>query len=281
MKKPVIFTDLDGTLLDHESYSFEPALPALRLIRESGIPLVVCSSKTRGEIERYRRRLDNRHPFISENGGGIYIPHGCFDPLILPPGVTSSEVDGYSVIRLGPFYPALRRAVVELRNEGFNITGFGDMTSSGVAAITGLTVEEAVLAREREFDEPFLFREGKKGVELLVKAIRRKGYQLTRGRFFHILGESDKGKAVDILAGLYRGKLGDIFIVALGNSPNDLSMLERADCPVLVMKPGGGYDPAIHLPRLIRARGMGPAGWNSALLDLLEAWEDDCLDQSR
>jgi mannosyl-3-phosphoglycerate phosphatase len=281
MKKPVIFTDLDGTLLDHESYSFEPALPALRIISERGIPLVFCSSKTKGEIERYTMRMDNHHPFITENGGGIYIPLGCFDPLTLLPGLTLSEEDGYSVIRLGAFYPALRRAVVELRNEGFDITGFGDMTSSEVAAITGLTLEEAALAREREFDEPFLLGETDKRVEELAEAIQGKGYQLTRGRFFHILGESDKGKAVDILAGLYQRNLGDIFTVALGDCPNDLSMLERVDCPVLVMKPDGRYDSAINLPRLTRARGIGPVGWNASLIELLEKWGGDYRDHSR
>ena len=47
--KLVIFTDLDGCLLDRETYSFEPAQAALRLIREKKIPLVLVSSKTRVE----------------------------------------------------------------------------------------------------------------------------------------------------------------------------------------------------------------------------------------
>ena len=65
----VIFTDLDGTLLDADTFSFDPAEPALRLIRARSIPLILSSSKTRAEIEVYRKRLDNSHPFISENGG--------------------------------------------------------------------------------------------------------------------------------------------------------------------------------------------------------------------
>jgi mannosyl-3-phosphoglycerate phosphatase len=69
--KLVIFSDLDGTLLDRDTYSFEPARPALRLIKERDIPLVLSSSKTRAEIELHRRRLENHHPFTSENGGGV------------------------------------------------------------------------------------------------------------------------------------------------------------------------------------------------------------------
>lgn len=69
----IIFTDLDGTLLDSR-YSFRKALPAIKLIKEKNIPLILCSSKTRSEIELWRKKLNNNHPFISENGGGIFIP---------------------------------------------------------------------------------------------------------------------------------------------------------------------------------------------------------------
>jgi mannosyl-3-phosphoglycerate phosphatase family protein len=270
MKSAVIFTDLDGTLLDHETYTFEPALQALRLIRESGIPLVLCSSKTRGEIERYRWKLDNRHPFISENGGGIFIPAGYFDPLPLPSGSSTISSDGYTVIRLGAPYPALRRALAELRSEGFTLTGFGDMTTAEVSAITGLTMEEAALAMEREFDEPFIFKGDDESAGRLQMAVRAKGFHLTMGRFFHIIGDSDKGKAFDIIAGFYRKKLGGICTIALGDSPNDIPMLAKADCAVLVKKPGGEYDRRIDLPNLVRADGIGPAGWNAALHAILK-----------
>ncbi|RLG21689.1 hypothetical protein DRN72_03465 [Methanosarcinales archaeon] len=41
----VVFTDLDGTLLDSE-YSFEEALDTLRWLEDNHIPVVFCSSKT-------------------------------------------------------------------------------------------------------------------------------------------------------------------------------------------------------------------------------------------
>ena len=63
----IIFTDLDGTLLDWYTYSFEHSQTALRLIKGKGVPLILSSSKNRAEIEVYRRRLENNHPFVSEN----------------------------------------------------------------------------------------------------------------------------------------------------------------------------------------------------------------------
>ena len=269
MGKPVVFTDLDGTLLDCATYSFEPALPALRLIGEMDVPIVFCSSKTRDEIECCRRKLGNGHPFITENGGGIVIPAGYFDPRIFPGNIMVVRENDSLAIRLGAPYPAIRRAIRELRNEGFRVAGFGDMSVADVAELTMLPHDQARLAKKRDFDEPFLFDGSEAETIKLEKAVRAKGFSLTSGRFFHLLGDSDKGKAVALLIGLFRQKYGEITSIAVGDSPNDIPMLERVDYPILVRKPGGSHDSRVDIPRLFRAEGIGPEGWNSALLGLL------------
>jgi mannosyl-3-phosphoglycerate phosphatase len=269
LEKIVVFTDLDGTLLDAFSYSFEAAEPALRLLREKEIPLVICSSKTRKEIEHYRALLDNHHPFIAENGGGIFIPAGYFgrDPENSGRHLTREGI--YEVIKLGTQYEILREALRELRSEGFDVTGFGDMTAEGVAEATGLASEQAAMAKERDFDEPFMFTGPEARVGELEEAIRKKGLSSTQGRFFHILGGSDKGKAVIMLTDLYGNRFGNVITVGLGDSPNDAPMLESVDYPVLVRKPDGSHDPRIRTANLIRADGIGPEGWNKAVMDIL------------
>ena len=74
----IIFTDLDGSLLNHEDYSFREALPALARIRRSAIPLIFVTSKTRGEVEILQQEMCIREPFIVENGGGIIFFAGPF-----------------------------------------------------------------------------------------------------------------------------------------------------------------------------------------------------------
>lgn len=274
MKKTVIFTDLDGTLLDDSTYSFDAALPALELAGRKDVPVVICSSKTRGEIIYYKEMLDNNDPFITENGGGIFIPKNYFD--ITPgrknmAGCTTGplevrETGDYYVIRLGASYRELRRAVATLREQGFVIRGFGDMTADEISLLTGLCADETLMALERDFDEPFVFKGDE---QALVSAIGKMGLSCTKGKFFHILGDNDKGKAVAILEGFYREKFGDILSVAVGDSPNDLPMLMVVDHPVIVRKPGGYYEPIIDLPGMIRAEGVGPEGWNKEILKLL------------
>lgn len=267
---PIIFTDLDGTLLDHETYSFSAAMPALELLREKGIALVFCSSKTRAEIEIWRKRLENQHPFIAENGGGIFVPLSYFaedDVRSVWPG--TETIEGYYVLILGTPYPVLRRALEDLRKDGFDVKGFGDMSVPEITEVTGLNGEEAELAKGREFDEPFIFQGDQREIDALLNSIREKGFRCSQGRFYHLMGENDKGRAVEMLKGLYRRKLGDIITMALGDSPVDFPMLEKVDYPVLVRNYRGEHDRGISLPNLIKAEGIGPDGWNRALLRLI------------
>ncbi|MDP2876998.1 MAG: HAD-IIB family hydrolase, partial [Holophaga sp.] len=64
----ILFTDLDGTLLDESTYAFEPALPAIRALQERGIPIVFCTSKTFAETVALQEVLGITDPFIVENG---------------------------------------------------------------------------------------------------------------------------------------------------------------------------------------------------------------------
>jgi mannosyl-3-phosphoglycerate phosphatase len=281
MKKIIIFTDLDGTLLDYSNYSFETAIPALQLLKEKDIPLIICSSKTKKEIEYYRKKIGNYHPFISENGGGIYIPKGHFvfevQNSYIPPSPPFSKVgvgrfseeNDYQVIRLGARYSDLRKALQELYSEGFKVRGFGDMSAKELSEVAGITIEEAKMAKERDFDEPFIFKGSNAEVKELLHAIEKKGFNITKGRFFHILGNSDKGKATSILIDLYKKKYDRVISIAIGDSPNDIPMLEKVDHPVIVQKPDGSYDTQINIPHLTKAGDIGPVGWNKAVLSLL------------
>lgn len=263
MKKTIIITDLDGTLLHPATYSFVEALPALGLIEDRRIPLVLCSSKTRAEIDVYRQRLHNTHPFIAENGGGIFIPHGYFSQP-----VTAAQLDGYQVVVLGMPYAEIRQRFVELRDQfGAKVRGFGDMSVAEIAVLTGLPPEEAALARQRDFDEPFIF-DGEPD-EGFLQAIETAGLRWTRGQFFHIMGAHDKGRAVQLLKALYEQESGAVDTIGLGDGLNDLPLLSAVEQPVLVRHEDGSYETRIELPGMLKTRRAGPAGWNETMLELL------------
>lgn len=263
MQKPLIFTDLDGTLLDEASYSFDAALPALRRIQAYKIPLVFCSSKTRAEIEFCRLKMHNTHPFVSENGGGIFMPHDYFS---IP--VEGELINGYRCIALGKNYAEIRRHFVTLRKQTrAKVIGFSDMSVAEVASLTGLSTEEAVLAKQREFDEPFIF-EGLPEDDFL-RAIEAAGLNWTQGKIFHIMGRHDKGFAVNILLALYAQEYGAVESIGLGDSLNDLPLLQTVDHAVLVKHEDRSFDTRIKIAGLIKTHRPGPSGWNETVLQFL------------
>ncbi len=270
LKHLIIFTDLDGTLLDF-GYSYEKAMPALRLIREMNIPLVLCSSKTKTEIEYCRNELDNEHPFISENGGGIFVPKKNNKLRIMNYELRMKDDEHFSQIILGADYSDLRNAIDRLRSEGFDVKGFGDMSAREVAELTGLEMPDAERAKERDFDEPFIFNGDEETEGRLKGRIKAMGFNFTQGEFFHIMGNSDKGRAVEILKQLYTEKYTEISTVALGDSPNDIEMLQKVDYPVVVQKRDGSYNSQIisEVKGCVKADGIGPEGWNKAVMKII------------
>ncbi|MCD6567640.1 MAG: mannosyl-3-phosphoglycerate phosphatase [Dehalococcoidia bacterium] len=266
--KMVLFTDLDGTLLDRDTYSCAAALPALELLRSMKIPIIFCSAKTRAEQEAHRQELGITDPFIVENGGAIFIPRDYFS---FPFDYHRRKGD-FMVIELGISYEKIRRSLCRIREEGqFHFKGFGDMSAEEVMAITGLDMEAAHRAREREYGETLEFGERADEIERALRAIRASGLNYTHGgRFYGVMGPNDKGSAVSLLLDLFHKKLGQLKSIGIGDSINDVPMLSAVDVPMLVQKAGGSWE-NINLDRLQKIQGIGPAGWARAVMQIAEA----------
>jgi mannosyl-3-phosphoglycerate phosphatase len=270
--KLMVVTDLDGTLLDFENYTFEPAKPALRLLRKLGVPVICCSSKTSKEIEYWRKKLGLLTPFIAENGAAVFLPVDQFGGL----RGRFIQRDQYLVRELGPARRKLRIVFEKVRRDsGVGITGFSDMDMSTVKSLCGFaTIQQARIAADREYSEPFVFPRQVDDNTISDVLAQFKGNQLKviRGRrFFHLVGDIDKGRAVEFLKCRYNeiGQARDQTI-GIGDSSNDLEMLNVVDFPVLVMARNRRYDPDVKT-RIdpILAGAAGPTGWNRAIEMLL------------
>jgi mannosyl-3-phosphoglycerate phosphatase len=264
----LVVTDLDGSLLDEETYSWDAAREALAALKEQRVPVVLCSSKTRAEMEVLERDLDLRAPFIAENGGALVVPDGH-----LPGPVPQSQREGdLWTLELGTRRNRLAQALADIAREtGARIRGFASLGASELARLTGLSPRAAALSLDRHHDEPFLLEDAG-ALPSVAEAARRRGLRVTRGgRFHHLTGPTDKGKALHVLLGLYASVGRRFTTVGLGDSLNDLPMLQAANRPVVVPRPGGQVDPALRdaLPDAERAPAPGPVGWNSAVLAVL------------
>jgi len=271
----IAFTDLDGTLLAHDDYDWRPAIPALEALRRRGIPLVLASSKTRREIERWRERIGNRDPFIVENGGALVVP----DAWPLEPPAEAPRAQGTWTQVFGTPYPRLREALGEIAREtGLALRGFGDMAPDEVARRTAITGDDLEAALERAWDEPFVIEEpgGAEGEAALAGAVARRGLTLARGgRFFHLMGGNDKGRAARALLERCAAGGAKLRSMAAGDSANDLELLAVVDRPIVVARPDGTHTPALReaLPHARFTRGAGPEGFCEGVLAVLAEWD--------
>jgi len=250
----LIFTDLDGTLLNQEDYKYDPALPIIEQLKIKKIPVIPVTSKTRLEVESLRKAIGLKDAFIVENGSGVFY---------FKPGE-----ENYQLEFLGVTYAEARKGLSQVAAVlGENLRGFGDLTESEITQLTGLSLEGVKAAKMREFTEPFITPKHIP-TEKIKETVERLGFKVVVGdRFSHLIGgNAGKGKAVRWLINYYQSLTpGEkIVTVGLGNSPNDLEMLETVDHPIII--PGNkGPDPGLVGRGWEVAPVPGSLGWTQAV----------------
>ncbi len=252
----LVYTDLDGTLIDHTTYQWSAAQPALDAVRDAGGAVILASSKTAAEVAPLQRDLKlTGFPAIIENGAGV----------LMPKTMAKTTSPDYCKIRtiLDAMSPNIRDY----------FRGFGDMTVAEVAAVTGLPTEAALLAKDRSFSEPGLWS-GTSDDRLAFEAeLAKSGVSAQMGgRFLTLSFGCKKSDHMTAINALYQPKV----TIALGDAPNDIEMLEAADFGVVVANPYHAPLPQLAGEaegRITRTKTAGPQGWNTAVLDLLAQLE--------
>ena len=264
--KPILFTDLDGTLLDRWTYSYQESLWAINLLKRRKIPIIFCSAKTQAEQEEYRKILGITDPFIVEEGGAILIPQDYFSF----PFDYCQQTKDYSIIKLGSSYGQVISALnAAVEKSGCQIKGFGSLTTEEVAQDSNLSIEMAALARQREYTETFKIVGAEKEAKELLRRIEEEGFTWCCGeRYYRIKGKTDKGKAARILIELFKKAFGKIKSVAIGNCFNDKPLLEAVDFPIIVQRIDGKWE-EMDIEGLYYIEGVGPAGFSRAIKELM------------
>lgn len=258
--KIIIFTDLDGSLLDHQDYSYDAAKSALERLEHLHIPVIPVTSKTLGEIKAYDA-LFECVPKIAENGMVIDLPNGYFGQgEYLVPGHAYDEIRD-----------EIKNLPADLRTY---LNGFADMGLEGVIETTGLPRERAKLAHQRKASEPFLWSGSAEEMQELVNFLKPQGYKITQGgRFYHLMSEGGKDKAVQILIDKFKKKYETdrVVSIALGDGPNDADMLGAVDYGVKIPNEKGvNFNIENPQGQIIDAPYAGPRGWNACVHSLLD-----------
>lgn len=271
----LIITDLDGSLLDHYTYSFAAALPVLSQLKASDVPLVLCSSKTRSEMQFLREQLALLDcPYIVENGAAVYVPKSRYPNLTFDTELAPADGSPTEWRKLFGSDRAYWQNLLDELPDRFHghFRRLSHMSIGQITDITGLSPDDARRAAQREFGEPIQWRGGDTlKAEFILELERLGATVLQGGRFLHVVGSWNKGRALTWLAESINGSGANPPItIALGDSQNDVAMLEAADHAIVIKSP-------VHeAPRLKRTQGViytqakGPKGWAEGLRMLLD-----------
>lgn len=264
----LVFTDLDGTLLDHDTYSHAAAQHALDLLAQHNIALIINTSKTAAEVLPWQVRLKLSAPFIVENGSACIVAANDKRFTVTDPIAR----DGYHTHCLGRPRSDIQRHLYELRSrQNFEFLMFADMTVADVAKHTGLVPEDCNLAQQRQYSEPLLWQDSAVRLLEFTHTIKPLGLRCIKGgRFLHVLGQgADKGRAMDWLTQASFHQQPPT-TVALGDGDNDIGMLNNADIAVRVRSAHHDYPNAQGRKQTYSTQTCGPAGWAQAIQDILQ-----------
>ncbi len=214
-----VVTDLDGTLLDDE-YNLDPAKEMLDFLKNNKVPIIACTSKTASEVKKFREEVNIKDPYIVENGGAIY-------------GYKKQSKYDWELV-LGKSYKELQPFLKLISEDlGYPLRELNDLSDHEIEVLTGLKGDSIKLARDRRWSIPFLNPPLSK-IKSLNKLAEKNNVTVLQGnRMSHLLSKgSHKGKAVLTLKKFLSSP--DIKIFALGDSPNDIPLLEVADKSIVI-----------------------------------------------
>ncbi|MCL6417242.1 HAD-IIB family hydrolase [Aestuariirhabdus sp. Z084] len=262
----LIFTDLDGCLLDHDGYSYAASAVTLEALRNN-VPIIINSSKTFSEIEQLVVELGLNTPFIFENGSAIAFPQN-WNPS-LP--ASTYPYKNWMILSLARPRELLLHRLNQLAS-GYRFQGFAELSLASLMELTGLTEAAALQAKQRLFTEPLYWQDSESHLAAIARELEPDGLRIIRGgRFVHVMDSVDKAIAMRTLQIMLEQNNGATYqTVALGDSDNDRRMLASADYACVVRKSDGTYLDLGSHSKTLRSDSAGSAGWNECITALIQ-----------
>ena len=247
----LIFTDLDGTLLNRDNFKFESTKPFLKELKKKDIIIIPNSSKTEDEIIEFNNEADFQFPFVSENGSIIhnlnFLNHEFPDKITLARNI-------HEIQKI--FDKNIHQ---DLKSKCKVISS---LTVSEQTQIFGLPENKLKQVFNRSCSIPILF-EGNNEEKLSLKNLLLKiGLDyIEGGRVLNLGDRINKADAVKKIIQMLENKFKcKPKIIAVGDNHNDLEMLQNSDIPCLV-KNDKFLKKNLQIKNLIISKQAAPEGW--------------------
>ena len=259
-KQIIIFTDLDGSLLDKDTFEFHEIEDYFRDLVSKGIKIIPNSSKTKAELSNFNKQYNLNLSFIAENGSSI---HGL--NLIhenLPNNIFLSRT-------VDEIYKIYNQNVTDNLKE--KITFILNLKSNEQQEIFGLSLEKMNLAIKRDHSIPIQFNGTESEKNEFIKIMKNSGLTIqTGGRIMNVCDNVNKSIAMSEAIRLMRKELdNEIITIGVGDNENDIEMIKMTDYPCLVKNEN--FDSSlINIDNLIKSDEPSPKGWSDVIKTALQ-----------
>jgi D-glycerate 3-kinase len=258
-----IFTDLDGSLLNHNNFEFNTIKPFILKCLRNNIRIIPNTSKTKNEVEFFSEQLGVDIPYIVENGSAIHnldlvCSHFGKNNKSLILSRTADEI----------FEIFNNKVPLSLRNQCLFLK---DMNASKQSKVLGLNGEKLTSALNRLYSIPLIFNGPIEIKNELISIFNDLDIKLHEGgRVINICDNCSKGDAMKIILKKMEGIKKKYHSIVIGDSPNDISMLALSNQPCVVPLPDQENLNKLKLKKVIRANQVAPDGWKEVVLKSLD-----------
>ncbi|MFT4304344.1 MAG: HAD-IIB family hydrolase [Candidatus Woesearchaeota archaeon] len=269
-EKTIIISDMDGTFLDHNNYSYVNSHSAFKKANLKDIPVCFCTSKSFPEVMYFCKKLKTFNPFIAENGSAIYVPNNYFSFDINKIKWRQDydikrikNIEGYIVIELNVTHNETYNTLKKIQRKlSFPTFIYSDHSIDEFKKYLGLPKKMAELTKIKFYADGFRVPNlDEKMFKEIAFFAKKEGFTtVAGGRIVGINKGCDKGKATSILIELFEKEYKRIRTIGIGDSNNDYPMLMKVDYPFLVSKnKKSNIDKNIN--DIEKVNGIGPKGF--------------------
>lgn len=268
MKSYLIFSDLDGTFLHHQNYSYGKNDLVIEKLKKYNHQIIFNSSKTFSEIKLILKKLKlTMMPFSCENGATLYFPKTIFKKI-----KKSQSLEDYWKINLTNKNSLKWYKILKKLKKDFHFELIFDLSKKDLLKLTNLKNIKQML--NREASQLIIWKDSKKKLDEFSRMIKtnNKGSLNQGGRFIQISSPCNKRIATKEICHIYhelfRDKYYQLFI-ALGDNKNDKDMLNFAKYACVIKNK---YSRPIKLNSLKKnvfySQKEAPLGWRESLIYL-------------
>jgi len=232
-----IFTDLDGTLLNHDNYTLGTIKNFINKIKLKN-HIIFSTSKTFCEILEINKKLDLNFPFIVENGACIFFPNKySFSDFKNVKFFNHKSYLGYKLSELSP--KIIENKLCKLQKK-YDFSLFSQLKFDHLSKITNLKKSSLINCTKRLFTNPIYWNDTDEQIKAFILDVKKisKTYQISKGgRFYHLADNYNKGTALlKFLEIIKFSEKNNFKTISLGDSENDISMLEQTDYSCIVKR---------------------------------------------